>query len=167
MDQPTTTAAVPEAPLSWVVPRRPHGEGVLGPSSEQRWRERGLDRLVHRLDQIFHDHDQLLAAVRTSAAGTNLFVDVTYHWRLTDGLALLVNVVPSPGWDCTWPRVGVRFDLPRELRHAAGSARVRMSPIPTRGRQRGSAVSQPTSTSSTSLTPDPRRPDTAASCARW
>ena len=25
---------------------------------------------------------------------------------------------PSPGWDCTWPRVGVRFDLPAELRHA-------------------------------------------------
>jgi beta-galactosidase len=31
---------------------------------------------------------------------------------------LLVDVVPSPDWDCTWPRVGVRFDLPRELRHA-------------------------------------------------
>ena len=100
-------------------PEETHGEGILGPSSEQRWRERGLDRLVHRLDHIFHDHDQLLAAVRTSAAGTNLFVDVNFHWRLTDGLALLINVVPSPGWDCTWPRVGVRFDLPREIRHAS------------------------------------------------
>jgi beta-galactosidase len=99
-------------------PEETHGEGALGPSSEQRWRERGLDRLVHRLDHIFTDHAQLLTAVRTSAAGTNLFIDVTYHWRLTDGLALLVDVVPSPGWDCTWPRVGVRFDLPRELRHA-------------------------------------------------
>ena len=99
-------------------PEETHGEGILGPSSEQRWRERGLDRLVHRLDHIFHDHDQLLAAERVSAAGTNLFVDVTYRWRLTEGLALLINVVPSPGWDCTWPRVGVRFDLPREMRHA-------------------------------------------------
>jgi len=99
-------------------PEETHGEGVPGPSSEQHWRERGLDRLVHRLDRIFHDHDQLLAVVRASAAGTNLFVDVTYHWRLTDGLALLVNVVPSAGRDCTWPRVGVRFDLPRELRQA-------------------------------------------------
>jgi beta-galactosidase len=99
-------------------PEETYGEGVLGPSSEQRWRERGLHRLVHRLDQIFHDHDQLLAVVRTGSAGTNLFVDVTYHWWLTDGLALLINVVPSPGWDCTWPRVGVRFDLPPELRHA-------------------------------------------------
>jgi beta-galactosidase len=100
-------------------PDESDGEGVPGPSSEQRWRDRGLDRLVHRLDEIFHDHDQLWAAVRVSAAGSNLFVDVSYHWRLTDGLALLVSVVPSPGWDCTWPRVGVRFDLPRELRHAS------------------------------------------------
>ncbi len=99
-------------------PEDTHGEGVPGPSSEQRWRDRGLDRLLHRLDLLTCDHDQLWAAVRVSAAGSNLFVDVTYHWRLTDGLALLVNVVPSPGWDCTWPRVGVRFDLPRELRHA-------------------------------------------------
>jgi beta-galactosidase len=100
-------------------PEETRGEGAPGPSSEQRWRDRGLDRLVHRLDQIFHDHDQLLAVVRTSSAGTNLFVDVSYHWRLTDGLALLIDVAPSPGWDCTWPRVGVRFDLPPELRHAS------------------------------------------------
>ena len=100
-------------------PEETHGEGAPGPSSEQRWRDRGLDRLVHRLDQIFHDHDQLLAVIRTSSAGTNLFVDVSYHWWLTDGLALLIDVVPSPGWDCTWPRVGVRFDLPPELRQAS------------------------------------------------
>ena len=100
-------------------PEETDGEGVPGPSSEQRWRDRGLDRLMHRLDKISCDHDQLLAAVRVSAAGSNLFVDVTYHWLLTDGLVLLVNVVPSPGWDCTWPRVGLRFDLPPELRYAS------------------------------------------------
>ena len=100
-------------------PEDTDGEGLPGPSSEQRWRDRGLDRLVHRLDQLFHDHDQLWAAVRVSAAGSNRFVDVTYHWLLAEGLALLVNVVPSSGWDCTWPRVGVRFDLPQELRNAS------------------------------------------------
>ena len=31
-------------------------------------------------------------AVRVGAAGNNLFVDVTYHWWLGEGLALLVNV---------------------------------------------------------------------------
>jgi beta-galactosidase len=101
------------------APEKTHGEGAPGPSSEQRWRERGLDRLVHRVDQIHCDLDQLQVLVRVGAAGNNLSVDVTYHWWLTDGVALLVDVVPSPGWDCTWPRVGVRFDLPGELRHAS------------------------------------------------
>jgi beta-galactosidase len=32
---------------------------------------------------------------------------------------VLISIMPSPGWDCTWPRVGVRFDLPSELRHAS------------------------------------------------
>jgi len=100
-------------------PEDSRGEGGPGPSSEQRWRDRGLDRLMHRIDHIYSDHDQLLAQVRVAAAGNNLFVDVTYQWWLTDALALLVKVVPSPGWDCTWPRVGVRFDLPRTLRHAS------------------------------------------------
>ena len=100
-------------------PEDTHGEGAPGPSSEQRWRERGLDRLVHRLDHLYVDQDQLLAQVRVAAAGGNLFVDVSYHWWLTDGLALLVKVTPSAGWDCSWPRVGVRFDLPSELRHAS------------------------------------------------
>jgi beta-galactosidase len=100
-------------------PEETYGEGAPGPSSEQRWRDRGLDRLTHRLQRLDHDHDQLQAQVRVAAAASNLFVDVTYHWWLTSGLALLVDVVPSPGWDCTWPRVGVRLDLPPELRQAS------------------------------------------------
>jgi beta-galactosidase len=99
-------------------PDETRGEGTPGPSSEQRWRDRGLDRLQHRLRHLHYDHDQLRAQVRVGAAASNLFVDVTYHWWLTSGLALLVEVEPSPGWDCTWPRVGVRFDLPPELRRA-------------------------------------------------
>ncbi len=100
-------------------PEETHGEGAPGPSSEQRWRDRGLNRLTHRLLQLHHDHDQLQAQVRVAAAASNLFVDVTYRWWLTSGLALLVDVMPSPGWDCTWPRVGVRLDLPPELRQAS------------------------------------------------
>jgi beta-galactosidase len=75
--------------------------------------------LVHRLDHLYADDDQLLTQVRVGAAGNALFVDVRYHWWLSEGLALLVKVTPSVGWDCTWPRVGVRFDLPPELRHAS------------------------------------------------
>jgi beta-galactosidase len=96
------------------------GEGAPGPSSEQRWRQRGLDRLVHRVVGVEQDHDRLVARVRTSAANRGQFVDVTYRWSTgSDGVELHVDEDPSADWDCTWPRVGVRFDLPPELRHAA------------------------------------------------
>ena len=101
------------------APEETAGEGAPGPSSEQRWRERGLDRLVHRVRGVRHDHDQLLVEVRVAAANGDLFVDVTYRWHADhDGLRLRVEVIPSSRWDCTWPRVGVRFDLPAELRTA-------------------------------------------------
>jgi len=87
-----------------------------GRSAECRWRERGLDRLVHRVVSI--DPDGPVARVRTGAAGSARTVDVTYRWTVADEVALRVEVVPSPDWDCTWPRVGVRFDLPATLRRA-------------------------------------------------
>ena len=39
-------------------PEETGGEGVPGPSSEQRWRDRGLDRLTHRVLSISNDHDR-------------------------------------------------------------------------------------------------------------
>ena len=54
-----------------------------------------------------------------SAANSGLFVDVDYRWWLADDLGLRVEVTPSPGWDCTWPRVGVRLDLPGNLTEAS------------------------------------------------
>jgi beta-galactosidase len=96
------------------------GEGAPGPSSEQRWRERGLDRLVHRVVDLGRDHDRFVVRMRTAAANSGQFADVTYRWGIRpDGIELAVEVNPSASWDCTWPRVGVRFDLPSELRHAA------------------------------------------------
>jgi beta-galactosidase len=85
-----------------------------------RWRAGGLDRLVPRLVDLDLEPDGLVVRSRVSAANSGLCIDVSHHWTVTgDGLALLVEVVPSPGWDCTWPRVGVRFDLPATLRRAA------------------------------------------------
>ena len=97
------------------------GEGAPGPSSAQRWRQRGLHRLVHRLLGFEHDQNQLVTRVRTSTADSGLFVDTRYTWTATgwDAVELDVVIEPSDGWDCTWPRVGVRFDLPAELRHAS------------------------------------------------
>ncbi len=94
------------------------GEGAPGPSSAQRWRERGLDRLTHRLVGLHHNDDQLTVRVRSAAAASPQWVDVVYHWQLepeTAELRLTVEVVPSDNWDCTWPRVGIRLDLPSDL----------------------------------------------------
>ena len=89
------------------------GEGIPGPSSEQRWRERGLDRLVTRVASVMAGPDVLTVRTRSGAASIGLFVDVDYQWRLLDEtLDLTVAITPSLGWDCTWPRVGIRFDLP-------------------------------------------------------
>ncbi|HWI01577.1 MAG TPA: glycoside hydrolase family 2 TIM barrel-domain containing protein, partial [Propionibacteriaceae bacterium] len=95
------------------------GEGVPGASSADRWRKRGLDRLSHRLVSLEHDHDELLVRMRSGAAASPLLIDVSYRWRL-DGseLHLDVDVVPSDDWDCTWPRIGIRLDLPPDLAHA-------------------------------------------------
>ena len=111
-----------------------------GRSAESRWRERGLDRLVHRVVAV--DPDGPVVRVRVGAAGSARTVDVTYRWTITDEVALRVEVVPSPDWDCTWPRVGVRFGLPPTLRlgalvrHGACTSRTR-----TRAGRRGSAGS--------------------------
>ena len=96
------------------------GKGVRGPSSAQRWRDRGLDRLVSRVLSVEPSAAGLTVVSRTGAAAGHLFVDVTYRWRLVGPeLELTTEITPSTGWDCTWPRVGIRFDLPPTLDGAA------------------------------------------------
>jgi len=84
--------------------------------------------------EVRHSEHDLVTRVRVSAANSGLSVDVTYRWRidppvapnaeqqsnaeLGDTIRLRVDAVPSPGWDCTWPRVGVRFELPTTLDRA-------------------------------------------------
>lgn len=95
------------------------GEGVPGPSSESRWRARGLDRLVHRVGEVVLDGDRAAVRTRSSAANSTLGVDTCYRWQFGDHLVdLTVEIVPTGPWDCSWPRVGVRLDLPPELDRA-------------------------------------------------
>jgi beta-galactosidase len=96
------------------------GNGVHGPSSEGRWRARGLDRLVSRVLGVTAGPDSCTTLTRVSAANSVLFVDVAYRWRRigTAAIGLRVEVAPSPGWDCTWPRVGIHLELPSELEQA-------------------------------------------------
>ncbi|GAA1426650.1 glycoside hydrolase family 2 TIM barrel-domain containing protein [Microlunatus lacustris] len=98
----------------------PYGTGEPGPSSEQRWRARGLDRLVHRLVELRAGPGSVLSTVRVGTANSGLSVEVRTRWELVeDGLGCFVDVVPSAGWDGTWPRVGVRFDLPADVDRAS------------------------------------------------
>ena len=86
------------------------------PPSADRWRERGLHRLTHRLLGVARTADGLERRVRVQAAHSGAGADVAFRWRATDrGLLLATEVVPFGVWDCTWPRVGVRIDLPLEL----------------------------------------------------
>jgi beta-galactosidase len=80
-----------------------------------RWRERGLDRLTHRVRDV-QIGSEVTVSTRVAAATASRCVDVTYHWfPVEDGIALRVDAVPSSGWDCTWPRFGVRFELPASV----------------------------------------------------
>ena len=101
-------------------PRLTFGKGVPGPSSEARWRQAGLDRLTHRVRSVKVGSGSLTVVVRTSAAQSFDSVDTTYCWTEgADGaLGLRVDIVPSAGWAITWPRVGIRIDLPASVTNA-------------------------------------------------
>ncbi|MCW2804710.1 MAG: lacZ [Propionibacteriaceae bacterium] len=104
------------------LPELTGGEGAPGPSSERRWRNRGLDRLVHRVTEVAASSTSVVSRVRVSAANSGQSVDVAYRWSIDPAdpaaVRLLVEVAPTPNWDCTWPRVGVRLDLPKDLTRA-------------------------------------------------
>ncbi|MCJ1687017.1 glycoside hydrolase family 2 TIM barrel-domain containing protein [Rathayibacter sp. VKM Ac-2927] len=86
------------------------------PPSADRWRERGLDRLRHRTLSVEFGEHGLVRRVRSMAAGTGIGVETRLEWTLVDtGLLLRADIEPFGVWDCTWPRVGLRFDLPGSL----------------------------------------------------
>ncbi|WP_412872562.1 glycoside hydrolase family 2 TIM barrel-domain containing protein [Curtobacterium flaccumfaciens] len=97
-----------------------HGVGdPSAPPSATRWRDRGLDRLTHRLVSVSRSDSGLEQRVRVAAANSGWGLEVTHRWTLTsDGLVLQTDAVPFGAWDVTWPRIGVRFDLPASLADA-------------------------------------------------
>ncbi|PZE73131.1 beta-galactosidase [Curtobacterium sp. MCPF17_018] len=97
-----------------------HGVGdPTAPPSASRWRDRGLDRLTHRLVSVSRTTSGLEQRVRVAAANSGWGLEVTHRWTLTsEGLVLQTDAVPFGAWDVTWPRIGVRFDLPASLADA-------------------------------------------------
>ncbi len=95
------------------------GHGVPGPSSADRWRRAGLDRLVHRVQEVSLGDDRAVVRVHSSAANSDWGVDTRYDWRFhAHDLELSVEIVATGGWDCTWPRVGIHFALPTTIERA-------------------------------------------------
>ncbi|WP_232549817.1 glycoside hydrolase family 2 TIM barrel-domain containing protein [Propioniciclava soli] len=95
------------------APEETGGLGAPGPSSAARWREAGLDRLQHRVLAADADADGLLVRTLVAPAGIAQHVVVEQRWAWTDGaLTCAVDVTPSTGWDRTWPRIGLAFELP-------------------------------------------------------
>lgn len=91
------------------------GDESTGPSAE-RWRERGLHRLTHRTLSVERSDDAVVRRVRSMAANAGIGIDTTFTWTAAaDGLHLRAVVVPFGAWDCTWPRLGLRFELPGSM----------------------------------------------------
>jgi beta-galactosidase len=94
------------------------GHGLPAPSSADRWRAQGLDRLTHRVLNIETGESTagtfVRTLTRTGAADNSAAVWTATTWLLAiDGqLTLAVDIEPSKGWTTVWPRIGIRFDLP-------------------------------------------------------
>lgn len=89
------------------------GLGVDAPSSAERWRDAGLDRLVSRLVELRHDGDRITVRRRQAPAQGTWGVEVIEQWTELEGQAALgIDIVPFGRFDCTWPRVGWHLLLP-------------------------------------------------------
>ncbi|KQS08400.1 beta-galactosidase [Curtobacterium sp. Leaf183] len=100
-----------------VLPELTSGRGDESvPPSADRWRERGLDRLTHRVLSLETDGRALVQRVRSMPAGSSTGIESEFRWTGDDGsLRLRWTTVPIGPWDCTWPRIGLHLELPEDL----------------------------------------------------
>ncbi|RKN35059.1 glycoside hydrolase family 2 TIM barrel-domain containing protein [Streptomyces hoynatensis] len=77
------------------------------------WRELGLHRMHHRVDEVSVDESGLTVRARVAPAATDLALRTRYRWSATDGeLRLHVTVTPEGDWRVPLPRLGLRLALP-------------------------------------------------------
>ncbi len=94
-------------------PASTRGMGVPGPSSAERWRAVGLDRLHPRLIRMDVTGTGLRVVQRIAAAGRAEGVLMTFDWGwLGNELCLRVDAEPTGPWTTTWGRLGVHLGLP-------------------------------------------------------
>ncbi|MFE7550964.1 glycoside hydrolase family 2 TIM barrel-domain containing protein [Streptomyces gardneri] len=83
------------------------------------WRELGLHRMRHRLDEVALEGDSLTVRTRVAPAARDFALRTAYRWT-SDGTALrlAVEVAPEGEWRVPLPRLGVRLGLPAALDRA-------------------------------------------------
>jgi beta-galactosidase len=86
--------------------------------NELAWRELGLHRMQHRIDEVAVGPDELVVRTRVAPAATHLGLFTTYRWTAdADVLRLTVEVSPDVDWEVPLPRLGLRMALPGELQN--------------------------------------------------
>lgn len=95
-------------------PEATRGRGAAGPSSADRRRAAGLDRLTARTLSITVGHDRLVSEQRLLPAQGNHGAAVTRTWWGSDDLLFgRVDLAPiRPTADTTWGRAGLHLLLP-------------------------------------------------------
>ena len=93
-----------------------NGNGVPAPSNQSVWLKAGLDRLTARVQKVVQADDGVFVTTRYGAADNSHSVSVDEQWQVSGGeLWLRLDIAPSSGWNMVWPRLGVRFDLPKSV----------------------------------------------------
>ncbi|GAA3639328.1 glycoside hydrolase family 2 TIM barrel-domain containing protein [Microbacterium awajiense] len=90
---------------------------IPGEPSEKRWRDRGLNRLRHRVTSVSRSTDAVRIESVVGAADKARQLRVAYEWLDLEAPSplLVVDILPDAGWDSSWPRVGVHLTLPAAL----------------------------------------------------
>lgn len=113
---PTANDSLPAASYDEAEADTTRGRGTLLASSEQRWRDRGLDRLQRRVMSVALEADAVRVRHRYAPAASTQAVVVEHVWRwVGDELRLEADAQPTAEWTGTWPRIGLAFRLPPGL----------------------------------------------------
>ena len=90
--------------------------GMHGEAVEPLWRQVGLHRVQHRIDDVAFEGDRLVVRTRVAPAATDLGVVAIYRWSaVPGGLRLELEAVPEGEWPCPLPRLGLRMAVPATL----------------------------------------------------
>jgi beta-galactosidase len=94
--------------------------GIHGEAVEPVWRQVGLHRVQHRIDDVTVEDGRLVVRTRVAPAATDLGIVAVYRWsEVPGGLRVEVRTAPEGAWPCPLPRLGLRMAVPAALDQVA------------------------------------------------